>query len=153
VFKLLIQLREEDMNTIQINTAEGTVNYTEAEVIRFIERAKDIDAVQQRADKYLQDIRNIRNEVRDFFSEGEWSDGETTCNKGDVNLMLERIGADKLTTKYSGTFTINGTFSVETEDLQTAIALFEDNVNVEFYDGDIDVDNIETHDVEEDNRW
>lgn len=141
------------MNTIQINTAEGTVNYTEAEVIRFIERAKDIDAVQQRADKYLQDIRNIRNEVRDFFSEGEWSDGETTCNKGDVNLMLERIGADKLTTKYSGTFTINGTFSVETEDLQTAIALFEDNVNVEFYDGDIDVDNIETHDVEEDNRW
>lgn len=141
------------MNTIQINTAEGTVNYTEAEVIRFIERAKDIDAVQQRADKYLQDIRNIRNEVRDFFSEGEWSDGETTCNKGDVNLMLERIGADKLTTKYSGTFTINGTFSIETEDLQTAIALFEDNVNVEFYDGDIDVDNIETHDVEEDNRW
>lgn len=141
------------MNTIQINTTEGTVNYTEAEVIRFIERAKDIDAVQQRADKYLQDIRNIRNEVRDFFSEGEWSDGETTCNKGDVNLMLERIGADKLTTKYSGTFTINGTFSVETEDLQTAIALFEDNVNVEFYDGDIDVDNIETHDVEEDNRW
>lgn len=141
------------MNTIQINTAEGTVNYTEAEVIRFIERAKDTDAIQQRADKYFQDIRNIRNEVRDFFSEGEWTDGETTCNKGDVNAMLERIGADKLTTKYSGTFTINGTFSIETEDLEGAIASFEDNVNVEFYDGDIDVDNIETHDVEEDNRW
>lgn len=147
------------MNTIQITTVQPesndkiTVNYTEAEVIRFIERAKDTDAIQQRADKYFQDIRNIRNEVRDFFSEGEWTDGETTCNKGDVNAMLERIGADKLTTKYSGTFTINGTFSVETEDLQTAVALFEDNVNVEFYDGDIDVDNIETHDVEEDNRW
>ena len=141
------------MNTIQINTAEGTVNYTEAEVIRFIERAKDTDAIQQRADKYFQDIRNIRNEVRDFFSEGEWTDGETTCNKGDVNAMLERIGADKLTTKYSGTFTINGTFSIETEDLEGAIASFEDNVNVEFYDGDIDVDNVETHDVEEDNRW
>ena len=147
------------MNTIQITTVQPesndkiTVNYTEAEVIRFIERAKDIDAVQQRADKYLQDIRNIRNEVRDFFSEGEWTDGETTCNKGDVNAMLERIGANKLTTKYSGTFTINGTFSIETEDLEGAIASFEDNVNVEFYDGDIDVDNIETHDVEEDNRW
>ena len=147
------------MNTIQITTVQPesndriTVNYTEAEVIRFIERAKDTDAIQQRADKYLQDIRNIRNEVRDFFSEGEWTDGETTCNKGDVNAMLERIGADKLTTKYSGTFTINGTFSVETEDEKDAIALFEDNVNVEFYDGDIDVDNIETHDVEEDNRW
>lgn len=141
------------MNTIQINTAEGTVNYTEAEVIRFIERAKDTDAVQQRADKYYQDIRNIRNEVRDFFSEGEWSDGETTCNRGDVNAMLERIGADKLTTKYAGTFTINGTFSIETEDLEGAIASFEDNVNVEFYDGDIEIDNVETHDVEEDNRW
>lgn len=139
------------MNTIQINTAEGTVNYTESEVIRFIERAKDIDAVQQRADKYFQDIRNIRHEVRDFFSEGEWNDGETTVNKGDVNAMLERIGANKLTTRYTGTFNINGTFSIEAEDAQEAADVFENDVNVEFYGGDIDVDNIEVHDMEEDN--
>ena len=139
------------MNTIQINTLDGTVNYTEAEVIRFIERAKDIDGVQQRADKHLQDIRNIRNEVRDFFSEGEWSDGETTVNKGDVNAMLERIGANKLTSTYTGAFTINGTFSIEAEDEETATALLTDDITVEFYGGDIDVDSIDIHDMEEDN--
>jgi len=139
------------MNTIQINTAEGTVNYTESEVIRFIERAKDTDAIQQRADKYLQDIRDIRYKVRDFFSECEWSDGETTCNKEDVNLLLDSIGANKLTSTYTGTFIINGTFSVEAEDAESATSVLEDDINVEFYGGDIDVDSIEIHDIEEDN--
>jgi hypothetical protein len=152
VIKLLIQLREEDMNTIQINTAEGTVNYTEAEVIRFIERTKDTDAVQQRADKYFQEVREIRNQVRDFFSEGEWSDGETTVNKGDVNALLERIGANKLTTKYTANYTITGTFNVEVEDERDVESLFVDNVTVEFYDGDIDVDLIEVNDIEEEYR-
>ena len=140
------------MNTIQITAQDGTViNYTECEVLRFIERAKETDAIQQRNDKYFHDIRNIRNEVRDFFSEGEWSDGETTCNKGDVNAMLERIGANKLTTKYTGTFNIYGTFTIEAEDESSATALLEDNINVEFYDGDIDIDSIEINDMEEDN--
>lgn len=140
------------MNTIQITAQDGTViNYTEGEVLRFIERAKETDAIQQRNDKYFHDIRNIRNEVRDFFSEGEWSDGETTCNKGDVNAMLERIGANKLTTKYTGTFNIYGTFTIEAEDESSATALLEDNINVEFYDGDIDIDSIEINDMEEDN--
>ena len=139
------------MNTIQINTAEGTVNYTEAEVIRFIDKAKEADAVHELTNMQAKNIREIRNEVRDFFSEGEWNDGETTCNKGDVNAMLERIGANKLTTKYTGTFTINGTFSIEAEDIQEAADVFENDVNVEFYGGDIEVDEIETHDLEEDN--
>jgi hypothetical protein len=139
------------MNTIQINTEEGTVNYTESEIIRFIERAKEIDAVQQRADKHWQEVRDIRYKVRDFFSEGEWSDGETTCNKGDVNLLLESIGADKLTSTYTGTFTVNGTFSVEAEDEETATGLLTDGINVEFYDGDIDVDSIDVDHIEEDN--
>lgn len=139
------------MNTIQINTAEGTVNYTEAEVIRFIERAKDIDAVQQRADKYLQDIRNIRNEVRDFFSEGEWQDGETTVNKGDVNMLLESIGSHKLTTKYSGTISIHCTFNVEAEDEESATSLVEDDINVDFYGGDITIDTIDINEIDEDN--
>jgi hypothetical protein len=55
---------------------------------------------------YNDELRKIRHEVRDFFSEGEWSDGETTVNKGDTNALLERIGAHKLTTKYRGTFTV-----------------------------------------------
>ena len=139
------------MNTIQINTAEGTVNYTEAEVIRFIDKAREADAVHQLTSMQATNIREIRNEVRDFFSEGEWSDGETTCNKGDVNALLERIGANKLTSRYTGPFIINGTFSLEAEDESEAVSLLEGDINVEFYGGDIDVDSIDIHDMEEDN--
>ena len=138
------------MNTIQINTAEGTVNYTEAEVIRFIERTKDTDAVQQRADKYFQEVREIRNQVRDFFSEGEWNDGETVINKSDVNELLKSIGANTLTTKYRASYTITGTFSVDVDDEDDVESLFTDNVSVDFYDGDIDVDQIEVLDIEAD---
>jgi hypothetical protein len=140
------------MNTIQITAEDGTViNYTEGEVLRYIERAKEVDAVQQVCNMQSANIREIRNEVYNFFREGEWQDGETTCNKGDVNAMLERIGANKLTTTYTGTFIVTGTFSVEAEDADSATDLLTDNINVEFYDGDIDVDNIEIHDMEEDN--
>jgi hypothetical protein len=131
------------MNTIQITTVDGAVNYTESEVIRYIEKAGQVD-------KLYEDIRKIRHEVRDFFSEGEWSDGETTVNKGDTNALLERIGANKLTTKYRATYTITGSFSIEVEDEDDVESIFTDNVNVDFYDGDIDVDQIEVLDIEED---
>jgi hypothetical protein len=131
------------MNTIQITTVDGAVNYTESEVTRYIEKAGQVD-------KLYEDIRKIRYEVRDFFSEGEWSDGETTVNKGDVNAMLERIGANKLTTKYRATYTITGSFSIEVEDEDDVESIFTDNVTVDFYDGDIDVDQIEVLDIEED---
>ena len=132
------------MNTIQIDTVDGTVNYTETEVTRYIERAGQVDRLQD-------ELRKIRHEVRDFFSEGEWSDGETTINKGDTNALLERIGCNKLTTKYRGTFTVNGTFEIEVEDEDEIESIITDNLNVECYDADIDVDTIEVHDIEEDN--
>lgn len=131
------------MNTIQITTVDGAVNYTESEVVRYIERAGQVDKLQD-------ELRKIRYDVRDFFSEGEWSDGETTVNKGDVNALLERIGANKLTTKYRATYTITGSFSIEVEDEDDVESIFTDNVNVDFYDGDIDVDQIEVLDIEED---
>lgn len=136
------------MNTIQITTADGTVNYTESEVLRFIERAKEVDAVQQVSDMQRKEKVDNRNKVRDFFSEGEWQDGETTVNKGDVNELLESIGANKLTTRYNASYTITGTFTVECEDEDDVESLFADNVNVEFYDGDIDVDQVEVNDIE-----
>jgi len=140
------------MNTIQITSEDGIViNYTEGEVLRYIERAKETDAVHELTSMQAANIRAIRNEVYNFFREGEWQDGETTCNKGDVNAMLERIGADKLTSTYTGSFTINGTFSVEAEDAESATSILEDDINVEFYGGNVDVDNIEIHDIEEDN--
>jgi hypothetical protein len=131
------------MNTIQITTVDGAVNYTtESEVTRYIERAGQVDRLQD-------ELRKIRHEVRDFFSEGEWSDGETTVNKGDTNALLERIGAQKLTTKYRGTFMVNGTFEIEVEDEDEIESIITDNLNVECYDADIDVDSIEVHDIEE----
>jgi hypothetical protein len=131
------------MNTIQITSEDGIViNYTEGEVLRYIKKVEELDAYKQTA------IDN-RHKVRDFFSECEWSNGETTISKSDVNELLESIGANRLTSRYSGTFAINGTFSVEAEDEDAASSLFEDDVNVEFYSGDVDIDNIETQDIEE----
>jgi len=138
------------MNTIQVTTADGTVNYTESEVLRFIERAKEVDAVQQVSDLQRKEKNDNRYKVRDFFSECEWCDGETTLTKSDVNELLESIGSNKLTTKYRASYTITGSFSVDVDDEDDVESLFADNVTVDFYDGDIDVDNIEIHDVEAD---
>ena len=138
------------MNTIQITTSDGTVNYTEAEVLRFIERAREVDAVQQVSDLQRKEKVDNRNKVRDFFSEGEWNDGETVINKGDVNELLKSIGANTLTTKYRASYTITGTFSVDVDDEDDVESLFTDNVTVDFYDGDIDVDQIEVLDIEAD---
>jgi len=139
------------MNTIQITTVDGMVNYTEAEIVRYIEKAKSIDDLNELLTKQSNTIRDIKNQVRDFFSEGEWNDGETVVIKSEVNALLESIGCNKLTTKYNANFTITGTFSVEVEDEDDVESLFTDNVSVDFYDGDIDVDQIEVNDIEEDN--
>lgn len=135
------------MNTIQITTADGTVNYTESEVLRFIEKVKVADDTISQQHKTIIDIKNS---VRDFFSEGEWDDGEFKANKEDVNQLLTTIGTNRLTTKYRATYTITGTFSIDAEDADDAEAIFTDNVTVDFYDGDIDVDQVEVLDMEED---
>ena len=138
------------MNTIQVATTDGTVNYTENEVLRFIERAKEVDAVQQVSDLCRKEKNDSRNKVRDFFSEGEWNDGEFTVSKKDVNELLTSIGANRLTTRYNGTYTVTGTFSVDAEDPSDAETIFTDNLTVDFYDGDIEVDQIDVTDIEED---
>jgi hypothetical protein len=130
------------MNTIQITTEHGAINYTENEVLRFIQKVDELDGFKQNA------IDN-RHKVRDFFSEGQWDDGEFTASKEDINDLLESIGANKLTSTYSATYTITGTFSVESESAEDAEALFTDNVDVNFHDGDIEVDQIEVLDMEE----
>ena len=136
------------MNTIQITTTDGTVNYTESEVLRFIERAKEVDAIQQVSNDTRQRLNDNRNKVRDFFSEVEWQDGEYTFTKSDINELLQSIGANRLTTRYNATYTITGTFTLECEDEDDAETIFTDNVTVDFYDGDIDVDLIEVTDIE-----
>lgn len=139
------------MNTIQVTTEDGTINYTEAEVLHFKKRAQEVDAIQQASDNQWKQIRDIRNAVRDFFSEGEWSDGEQTVNKPEVNDLLERIGTSKLTSKYRGTFTVTGTFELEVEDEDEIEDVITDNLSVECYAADLDVEQIEIMDIEEDN--
>ena len=145
-----IKQREGHMNTIQITTADGMVNYTEAEIVRFIDKAKGIDELNNLLNKQSNTIREIKNNVRDFFSEVEWEDGEQTVTKSDVNELLELIGSHKLTSRYGGSFTITGTFQVEAEDEDDAESKFSDNVDVSFYDGDITVDQVEANDIAED---
>jgi hypothetical protein len=138
------------MNTIQITTVDGMVNYTEAEIVRYIEKAKSIDDLNELLTKQSNTIRSIKENVRDFFSEVEWEVGEQTVSKSDVNELLERIGSHKLTARYGGSFTITGTFQVEAEDEDDAESKFSEGVDVNFYDGDITVDQVEANDVEED---
>jgi len=143
--------REGNMNTIQVTTTDGTVNYTEAEVLHFITRSKELNVYAEDIDSKRKELRDLRNNVRDFFSEGEWSDGEQTVNKSEVNDLLERIGAAKLTTKYNGTFTITGSFSIEVEDEDEIEDIITENTEISNWSADMDVDQIEVHDVEEDN--
>jgi len=138
------------MNTIQVTTADGTVNYTEAEVLHFITRSKELNVYAEDIDNKRKELRDLRNNVRDFFSEGEWSDGEQTVIKSEVNDLLERIGAAKLTTKYNGTFTITGSFSIEVEDEDEIEDIITENTEISNWSADMDVDQIEVHDVEED---
>ena len=145
-----IKQREGHMNTIQITTADGVVNYTEAEIVRFIDKAKGIDDLNTLLNQQSNTIRSIKNNVRDFFSEVEWENGEQTVTKSDVNELLELIGSHKLTSRYGGSFTITGTFQVEAEDEDDAESKFSDNVDVSFYDGDITVDQTEVNDIDED---
>ena len=145
-----IKQREGHMNTIQITTADGMVNYTEAEIVRFIDKAKGIDDLNTLLNQQSNTIRSIKNNVRDFFSEVEWENGEQTVTKSDVNELLELIGSHKLTSRYGGSFTITGTFQVEAEDEDDAESKFSDNVDVSFYDGDITVDQVEAIDIAED---
>lgn len=135
------------MNTIQITNDEGQiVNYTEEEVKSAFRLRKQHQELAESANDAL---RKVRNEVRDFFSEGEWDSGEQTINKGDVNFLLERIGTNKLTSKYTGTGTIEFTFELEAEDEDEARTLVEDNVSLQYSWVDILDENINIDDVSE----
>ena len=135
------------MNTIQITDDEGRViNYTESEINSIIKNGVDNAKLVSQLSK---DIINIRNEVRDFFSEGEWEDGETTSNKGDVNFLLERIGTNKLTTVYRGAATVNFVFEVEAEDEDDARTIIEENTDVSSYCFEVTDESVEVTDIDE----
>jgi hypothetical protein len=136
------------MNTITIMSNNGPdVTYTGAEVQRFID---DSRALKEREAILLDKVYHLRNQVREFFKEQEWNDGEITISKPDVNELLERIGCDKLTSKYVGTFTITGTFNVEADDEDDVEAIITDSTEVDNYLASMHIEQIEALDIEED---
>lgn len=135
------------MNTIQITNSEGqTINYTETEIATIIKNGATFaaDTVTLNAT-----IRKIRNEVRDFFSEGEWDSGEQTVIKGDVNMLLESIGANKLTTVYRGSANISFVFEVEAEDEDEARSIVEEGASVNEDGFETTQEEVEVTDIDE----
>lgn len=125
------------MNTIEITTAEGAVNYTETEVKRFVERAGQLS--------------DIKYKVRDFFSELEWSSGEATITRSEVNELLKSIQCDLIRAEYKATVTITAYITgYAAEDEDDASNCIEDDITVDIgSSASIDVDSIEVSDVEE----
>jgi hypothetical protein len=125
------------MNTIEITTDNSVINYTELDVKRFIERAGQLS--------------DVKYKVRDFFGELEWSDGEATITRSEVNELLKSIQCDLIRAEYKATVTITayitGYSAEDEDDAENCIA---DDINVNIgSDGSIDVDSIEVSDVEE----
>ena len=143
--------REETMNTIQVTTQSGAViNYTEAEVIRFIEKAEQVDAAHRELQESYNKIRDIKNYVRDFFTEEEWQDGVQEVKRDDVNRMLEHIGARRIPVAYSATVTVTlnvtGFEADSEEDLHYDI---ENELEVSINQGDAEVYSVEVSGIEE----
>ena len=137
------------MNTITMKTSNvhgQDVTYNEVEVQRFID---DSRVLKERADTLVDKVYHLRRQVRDFFKDQEWDSGEITINKTDVNVLLEELGCDKLTTEYRGTFTITGTFNVEASDEEEAEAMISDETEVNNHAGGMHVEQIEVFDIED----
>lgn len=135
--KGLFKQREGNMNTIGITTVDGVVNYTENDITRFIEKAGQTS--------------DIKYKVRDFFSELEWSSGEATITRSEVNELLKAIGCDLIRAEYKATVTITAYITgYAAEDEDDATNCIEDDITVDIgSSASIDVDSIEVSDVEE----
>ena len=137
------------MNTIQVKLDTGaTINYTEAEIIRAF------DQVESYKTQYGNEITisaKIRNQVRDFFSEREWSDREATVTLDEVNELLNNIGSHSIQSTYSGSITISVSFcDLDADDADSAIAMIEDEIQVELYGVSTSIDSVNVDDITED---
>jgi len=137
------------MNTIQVKLDTGaTINYTEAEIIRAF------DQVESYKTQYGNEVTisaKIRNQVRDFFSEREWSDRETTVTLDEVNELLNNIGSHSIQSTYSGSITISVSFcDLDADDADSAIAMIEDEIQVELYGVSTSIDSVNVDDITED---
>jgi hypothetical protein len=125
------------MNTIEITTDNSVINYTELDVKRFIERAGQLS--------------DVKYKVRDFFGELEWSDGQATVTRDEVNELLKSIQCDLIRAEYRATVTITAYISgYSAESADEAIDCIGDDIDVSIgSSADIQVDSIDVSDVEE----
>lgn len=138
------------MNTIQVTTENGIINYTESEVLRFIDKAGEVDAVQQVSNESRARISTIRNTVRDFFSEREWESRETTVTLDEVNELLNSIGSHSIQTTYSGSITISVSFSdLDADDEDDAISKIQDEITVDLYNASTQIDDVSVDEITE----
>jgi hypothetical protein len=125
------------MNTIQIDTIDGAVNYNETEIKRFIEKAGQLS--------------DTKYKVRDFFNDLTWSSGEATITRSEVNELLKSIQCDLIRAEYKATVTITAYITgYAAEDEDDASNCIEDDITVDIgSSANIEVDSIEVSDVEE----
>lgn len=139
------------MNTIQVTIESGAViNYTEAEILRFIKKAEELDEAYRQLTKANALVREIRNDIHGFFSEVEWQDGEQTVVRAELNDLFERCGIRKLQAKYSATVTVTLTvtdFEADGEDdLEYDI---QNDLDISIGNGEVDIDGVKVSNVEE----
>jgi len=139
------------MNTVTITSktdADGNmlaaVTYTETEILRFIEKAGQVDQLNN-------ELRQVRQQVRDYFGELDYSNGETTVHRDSINELLVGIGSDKIRTKWRATVTIEAIVSGYTaEDEDDATNCIQDDITIDIgSSADIEIENIDVTDVEE----
>ena len=137
------------MNTIQVKLDTGaTINYTETEIVRAFEQ---VESYKTQYGNEVTTSSRIRNQVRDFFSEREWSDRETTVTLDEVNELLNNIGSHAIQTTYSGSITISVSFcDLDADDADSAIAMIEDEIQVELYGVSTTIDSVNVDDITED---
>ena len=139
------------MNTITITSktdeqgnAQSAVIYSEGEVLRFIEKAEQLNATDNK-------VREIKHQVRDFFSELEWEGSEATITRSDVNELLRSINIEQLRSEFKALVTItayvSGYTATDADDAESCIA---DDIELNIGSGaDISIDYISVDEVEE----
>ena len=145
------------MNTITINTINpesndlvSAVTYTEVEVKDLVKKAQELSEAYRQLTVSNNLVREIRNNIHGFFSEGEWSCGEQTVSRSDLNDLFNRCGIRNIQAKYSATVTVTLTvtdFEADSEDdLEYDI---QNDLDISIGNGEVDIDGVEVCNVEE----
>jgi hypothetical protein len=143
------------MNTITINntTTDGAVTavtYNEAEVKDLLKKAEELSEAYRQLTRANSIIRDIKDNIHSFFSEVEWTGGEQTVVRSELNDLFERCGIRKLQAKYSATVTVTLTvtdFEADSEDdLEYDI---QNELDISIGNGEVDIEGVEVCNVEE----